>query len=85
VTDTAQGDATARTRQAFIDALGVDADTDFETLAYGKHEKWDSIAHMALVAELEDAFEIMLDTDDVIAMSSYPVALEILRRYGVSV
>jgi acyl carrier protein len=82
---TVQGDATARTQQAFTTALGLDGGTDFDALAYGKHEKWDSIAHMALVAELEDAFEIMLDTDDVIAMSSYPVALEILRRYGVSV
>jgi acyl carrier protein len=82
---TAPGDATARTRQAFSDALGLDGDVDFDALAYGKHEKWDSIAHMALVAELEDAFDIMLDTDAVIAMSSYLVALEILRRYGVSV
>jgi acyl carrier protein len=84
---TVQGDTTARVRQAFADALGLDPDhgVDFDSLAYGKHEKWDSIAHMALVAELEDAFDIMLDTDDVIAMSSYPVALEILRRYGVTV
>jgi acyl carrier protein len=82
---TVQGDTTARVRQAFVDALGLDHEIDFDGLAYGKHEKWDSIAHMALVAELEDAFDIMLDTDDVIAMSSYPVALEILRRYGVTV
>jgi acyl carrier protein len=80
---TVQGDTTARVQQAFADALGLEQETDFDSLAYGKHEKWDSIAHMALVAELEDAFDIMLDTNDVIAMSSYPVALEILRRYGV--
>ena len=82
---TVRGDATARVQQAFVDALGIEDDTNFETLAYGKHEKWDSIAHMALVAELEDAFGIMLDTEDVVAMSSYPVALEILRRCDVPV
>ncbi len=80
-----QDDATAKVQQAFGDALGLDGSTDFDSLAYGQHDKWDSIGHMALVAELEAVFDIMLDTDDVIAMSSYPAALEILRRYDVSV
>ena len=71
-------------RQAFVDALGVEPDIAFEELAYAKQAEWDSVGHMALVAELEAVFDIMLDTDDVVAMSSYPVAIEILRRYGVA-
>jgi acyl carrier protein len=63
----------------------VSADSDFNSLAYGKQEEWDSVGHMALVAELEAVFGIMLDTDDVVGMSSYPVAIEILRRYDVGV
>jgi acyl carrier protein len=78
-------DTTTRVQKAFVDALGLDGNVDFENLAYGRHEKWDSIGHMALIAELEAIFDIMLDTDDVIGMSSYPVALEILRRYDVPV
>jgi hypothetical protein len=39
---------------------------------------------MALVAEIEDAFDIMLETDDVIGLSSFEVAKEILARYGVA-
>jgi hypothetical protein len=38
---------------------------------------------MVLVAELESRFGIMLETDDMIDMSSYAKALEILQRYGV--
>ena len=38
---------------------------------------------MALVAELENRFGIALETEDMIAMSSYANVLEILRRYGV--
>ncbi len=79
------GTATERARQAFADALGLEGEIDFEALAYGRQAQWDSVGHMALVAELETVFEIMLDTDDVIGMSSYPVALEILRRYDVPV
>ena len=37
---------------------------------------------MALVAELEDRFDVMLETDDVLAMSSFTVASEILQRHG---
>ncbi len=58
---------------------------EFETLAYGEHELWDSVAHMNLVACLESEFNLMFETDDVIGMSSYPVALEILKKYGVDI
>ncbi|MBX5441068.1 MAG: acyl carrier protein [Solirubrobacteraceae bacterium] len=73
-----------RLQQAFQTALDLPADTDWQSLAYAQHEHWDSLGHMALVAEIEEAFDIMMDTDDVIAMSSYPVAVEMLRtRYDV--
>lgn len=74
-----------RLQQAFQTALGLPPETDWPSLAYAQHEHWDSLGHMALVAEIEEAFEIMMDTDDVIAMSSYPVAVELLRtRYEVA-
>ncbi len=38
---------------------------------------------MALVAAIDDKFDIMLDTDDVIDMSSFGKAREILTKYGV--
>ena len=38
---------------------------------------------MQLVGEIEDTFDIMLETDDVIDMSSYGAALGILGKYGV--
>lgn len=71
-------------RQAFVDAVEVPADVVWASLAYRGIEEWDSVAHMRLVAELEDAFDIMIETEDVIDMSSYPVIKEILGRYGVS-
>jgi acyl carrier protein len=74
-----------RLQQAFQTALDLPADTEWSTLAYAQHEHWDSLGHMALVAEIEEAFDIMMDTDDVIAMSSYPVAVDLLKtRYDVA-
>jgi acyl carrier protein len=50
---------------------------------YGKTPGWDSVAHMSLVAEIENSFDIMLDSDDVIDMSSFGKAKEILAKYDV--
>ena len=72
-------------RQAFAEALDLPADTDIEALEIGKNPHWDSMGHMALVAELEARFGIMLETDDIIAMTSYAESIEVLRRYGVDV
>jgi acyl carrier protein len=72
-------------RQAFAEALDLPADTDIEALEIGKNPQWDSMGHMALVAELEARFGIMLETDDIIAMRSYAESIEVLRRYGVDV
>jgi len=70
-------------RSIFADILTLGDPVDWSTIRYQQTTGWDSLAHMALVGELEDAFEIMLDTDDVIAMSSFDEALKILARYGV--
>ena len=52
-------------------------------LAYQGVENWDSVGHMSLVAELEDTFDIMLETDDIIDFSSYDKGIEILRKYDI--
>ena len=75
-----------RLKNVFVKALGLDADsTDWASLAYRGAPEWDSVAHMQLVAEIEDTFDIMLETEDVIGMSSFEVAKEILAKYGVDV
>jgi acyl carrier protein len=71
-------------QQAFVEALDVPADVDWESLAYRGIEQWDSVAHMRLVAEIEDVFDIMIETEDVIDMSSYPVVRTILAKYGIA-
>jgi acyl carrier protein len=70
-------------KAAFVEALGIPPTSDFESLAYRSIEAWDSVAHMQLVAALEAAFDIMLETEDVIALSSFPKAREILAKYEV--
>jgi acyl carrier protein len=73
-----------RLKNAFAESLGIGPDADFDDLEYAKTPGWDSVAHMKLVAEIESTFDIMLDTDDVINMSSFRVAKEIVSKYGVA-
>ena len=53
-------------------------------LQYQQIDMWDSVGHMSLVANLEDAFDIMMETDDIIDFSSYEKGKEILSaNYGI--
>ena len=68
-----------------MDTLEVTED-QLKNLKYQDITAWDSVGHMSLIAELEDAFDIMMDTDDIIDFSSYEKGKEILAKeeYGVS-
>ena len=74
-----------RLREAFRSALDLPADAPVDELRYQDNEKWDSLAHMSLVAAIEDEFSVMIDTDDVINMSSFGEAVKILGKYGVDI
>ncbi len=67
----------------FTEALGVESDLVTDKLAYQSIPEWDSIGHMALVAEIEDTFDIMLDTDDILNMSNVAITKSILKQHGV--
>lgn len=69
--------------QAFIETLNV-AEDQLAGLKYQAVELWDSVGHMSLVAAIEDAFDIMMETDDIIDLSSYEKGMEILsKNYNV--
>ena len=61
----------------FSKSLEVPLDQISDDLKYNSIPKWDSTAHMILITALEDEFDIMLDTDDIIDMSSVAIAKEI--------
>jgi acyl carrier protein len=81
--ETALSENEQKLRQAFSLSLNLDESQVNEYLRYSSSPGWDSIAHMALVAALDSAFDIMLDTEDIIDMSSFVKAREILAKYGV--
>jgi acyl carrier protein len=69
---------------SFQEALGLDTSSIVDSLAYQSVPEWDSISHMILISQLEEDFNVSLETDDVIDMSSFAKAREILAKHGVS-
>ncbi|RKJ68105.1 acyl carrier protein [Roseburia sp. 1XD42-69] len=63
--------------KVFVDTLEIRSE-EAEGLKYNSIANWDSVGHMNLVAALEDAFDIMMDTDDIIDFSSFEKGKEIL-------
>lgn len=63
--------------KVFMETLEISEDI-LDGLKYQSILQWDSIGHMRLIAELEDAFDIMMDTDDIIDFNSYEKGKEIL-------
>lgn len=54
-------------------------------LKYRSIKLWDSMGHMTLMEDMEDTFDISIDTLDVLAFSSYEKGMDILRKYGVDI
>ncbi len=69
-------------KKAFREGLSIDND-NIEDLEYRSVEEWDSVGHLTLIMAIEEAFEIALDTDDILDFSSFKKGKEILVRYNV--
>ena len=58
---------------------------DLPGLEYIGIMQWDSVGHMDLIADLEAAYGIQMDTKDVLDLSTYEKGFKILsENYGVS-
>jgi acyl carrier protein len=70
-------------RAVFVDALELPEDVDVENLKYRDIPQWDSLGHMTLIAAIEEEFAVQLETEQVIDLSSFKVARDILLSLGV--
>lgn len=41
---------------------------------------WDSLKHLEIILLLEEAFDVRLDTSDIVAMRSVDAIIEVLQR-----
>lgn len=66
-------------RETFsVEDQDLDADFSYENVA-----EWTSIRQLALINELEDTFDLMFDTEDILNLKSYEIGKEIMRKNGI--
>lgn len=70
-------------RNAFINVLDLEEDDVCEDLALGTTREWDSIGHMTLISEIEDVFDVSIDSEWITEINSYLSGIELLKRLGV--
>ena len=71
-------------KNVFIESLSLKLDTFSEEIKYNDVAEWDSIGHMTLMSDLEDGFNISINTDDIIDFSSFKKGIQILKKYKVN-
>ena len=68
--------------KVFMESLDVQ-ESELAELKYQDVASWDSVGHMGLISELEDAFDIQFETDDIVDFGSYAKGIELLKKYDV--
>ena len=72
-------------KKCFTESFSIEESSLEGNLEYNSIEEWDSIGHMAMIASLEEAFDITMDIDDVIEFSSFDKGKELLKKYEVNI
>ena len=70
-------------RQIFCDVLSVPQDVLGPAFTFRDVPQWDSVAHLSLIERLEDAFDVMFDSEDILHYGSFENGIKILTGYGV--
>lgn len=69
--------------KAFVDVFGIDVNILSDTYNKNTVSEWDSVHQLGLVAALEEAFDLMFDPEDIMAMTGYAEGKEVLRKYEI--
>ncbi len=68
----------------FKDVFRVDENELNENYNFKDVDSWDSLIHLTLISELEAAFDVMFETEDILHFGGYLNGIEILKSYGIS-
>ncbi|KAA2245752.1 acyl carrier protein [Chitinophaga agrisoli] len=74
---------TQQLHDIFANALSIPPDQVTADLSYQSIPEWDSVSHIYLITELEAAFNITIDTDDILEMSSLEKVKDTLRKHNI--
>ena len=68
---------------AFVEVFGSKVEDLNDNYCKETVAEWDSVHQLSLVAQFEEAFDIMFDPEDIMDLTSYAKGKEILAKYDV--
>ena len=70
--------------KVFIKSFSINK-SKLNKLKYESIPQWDSVGHMSMIGNLEEAFKITLDMDDIIDFNSFEKGKKILKKYKITI
>lgn len=70
-----------KVKSIFIDVFQVEESCLNAGFNKESVDGWDSIKQLSLTSAIEDELGLLLDTEDILAFTSYEAVLEILKKY----
>jgi acyl carrier protein len=67
----------------FMSVFDVEKDVLGDDFTFKAVDKWDSFLHLTLISELEDGFDVLFDSEDILNFGGYSNGKKILAKYGV--
>lgn len=67
----------------YCKAFAMDKLDNKESIKVNEIPQWDSVGHMELITLIEETFDLLLDTEDILSFTSYERGIEILKKYSV--
>ena len=68
---------------AFVEVFGVEENVLGVNFDKDSVDGWDSVHQLNIIALLEEAFDIMLDPEDIMELTSYEKGKELMEKYDV--
>lgn len=69
--------------KAFVDVFAIDEVMLDDNFSQETVEEWDSVHQLNIVANLEESFDIMLETEDITSFTSYQAGKLILTKFSI--
>lgn len=70
-------------QEVIAKAFGITPNDITDELEYQSIPEWDSVSHLVLVTELENAYGITIEMEDVLTMGTVAKIKELLKKYQV--
>jgi len=70
--------------KVFIKSFKINK-SKLKNLKYESIPQWDSVGHMSMIGNLEEAFKITIDMDDIIDFNSFEKGKKILKKYKITI